>query len=171
MTSFKKTLSRVSFVIVFLFISTLPASAQQQEKRFLSRPQWFNMGYGVGGFYISYWNTNVKSIFKPYTEYGHSKGLYLGLYNTADVVAMLNDKFYGEFGVRGTYFFLNLEDKLNFYVKGELAAFNSSKGNDARYFLPRAGAGVRWRFLYLEGGLGPVPLHGGLCWQWNAGKN
>ncbi|EON76341.1 hypothetical protein ADIS_3469 [Lunatimonas lonarensis] len=140
----------------------------QSEEGFMAVPQWFNLGYGTGGFYISYWNTHLKALFKPLTEAGNSSGLYIGLYNT---LRGLDEKdLAGDFGVRGTFFLNNLEDKFNVYGKGELALVNFGD-DDLRYFLPRVGIGVRWRFLYAEAGTGPNPLHAGICWQWSSKKN
>lgn len=55
------------------------------------------------------------------------------------------------------------------FYSEELAVLNLEE-DELTYFQPRIGAGVRWRFLYVEGGTGPNPLHGGLIWQWSARK-
>lgn len=137
------------------------------DKDFMAVPQYFNLGFGTGGFHISYLNTHVKAFFKPLTEPGNSSGIYLGLYNTARL--RNSEDFDGDFGIRGTYFLKDLEDKFNIYGKVELALLNL-EDDEVSYFLPRIGAGVRWRFLYVEVGTGPNPLHGGLIWQWSTRK-
>lgn len=142
-----------------------PSSGLYED--FMAVPRWINVGFGAGGFYTSYLNTHVKSVFKPLTEPGNSRGIYLGLYNTARL--RNTEDFDGDFGIKGTYFLMDLEDKFNIYGKVELAVLNL-EDDELTYFHPRIGAGVRWRFLYVEVGTGPNPIHGGLIWQWSARK-
>jgi predicted lipase len=137
-----------------------------KPRKFIRVPQWSNIGLGFNGFYISFGNTNIRSIFHSFKEYGHSRGFYAGIYASSSLIQT-------DIGARVTYFFRNLEDKFNFYAKGELAIYNykTKDGEEMyRYCLPRVGAGIRWRFLYAEAGLGPVPVHAGICWQWSADR-